>query len=354
MKRRLDHRERVLLALDHQPVDRVPIAMICSGINEPARQDFERLLLDTKGVGVEAFLEPIIDVLELAPDYVGPTLRKGEDFWGVVREPVSYGTGAYEEICHYPLAQVETVDELEAYRWPQVEWFDLDSLARRVERHPRHALMVHGANPFEATWYMRGLEQTMEDLLTDPDLFAAIMDRVTTFFCAFLKAKLQACGGRIDLVFTADDIAGQLGLLVSPEVWERSIKPYHARVNAIAHEFGARVVYHSDGAVTEGVPGLVEMGIDVLQALQFDCVGMDPAHLKGAFGDRIGFAGGVSVQHTLPFGSRAEVEAEVRARIDVLGRGGGYICGPSHAIQAGTPPENILAFFETAAGHPLG
>jgi uroporphyrinogen decarboxylase len=78
---------------------------------------------------------------------------------------------------------------------------------------------------------------------------------------------------------------------------------------------------------------------------------MDPEDLKSRFGDRLCFQGGVSVQHTLPFGTADDVAAEVRHLIDVLGRDGGYILGPSHAIQAGTPPESITALFDTAAGY---
>jgi uroporphyrinogen decarboxylase len=112
-----------------------------------------------------------------------------------------------------------------------------------------------------------------------------------------------------------------------------------------------KVIYHSDGAVMDVVDGLIEMGIDVLQALQFSAKGMDPVVLKERFGARLGFEGGVSVQTTLPFGTAADVEQEVRGLIDVLGQGGGYVLGPSHAIQAGTPAENIVAMFDTAAGY---
>jgi uroporphyrinogen decarboxylase len=140
---------------------------------------------------------------------------------------------------------------------------------------------------------------------------------------------------------------------MSPQIWREHIKPHHERMNEVIHGFGARVIYHTDGSVMEVVPGLIEMGIDVLQALQFDAEGMDPAVLKERYGDRLCFEGGISVQQTLPFGTPRQVEREVRERIAVLGRGGGYICGPSHAIQAGTPPENIVALFETAAECPV-
>ena len=136
---------------------------------------------------------------------------------------------------------------------------------------------------------------------------------------------------------------------MSLAMWEKHIKPHHARINDMIHEHGARVIYHTDGAVMEAVPGLIDMGIDVLQALQFDAEGMDARLLKETYGDRLCFQGGVSVQQTLPFGSPESVRAEVEERIAVLGRNGGYILGPSHAIQAGTPVENVFAMFETAS-----
>jgi len=108
------------------------------------------------------------------------------------------------------------------------------------------------------------------------------------------------------------------------------------------------VIYHSDGSVMDAVSGLIDMGVDVLQALQFSADGMDPLELKQKYGDRLCFEGGVSVQTTLPFGNPEDARQEVEELITVLGKNGGYILGPSHAIQAGTPPENIVAMFDTA------
>jgi uroporphyrinogen decarboxylase len=176
------------------------------------------------------------------------------------------------------------------------------------------------------------------------------MERVTRFYVEHFTHMLAAADGQVDLAFTADDIAGQNGLLMSTSMWETFLKPYHVRLNAAIHAFGVKVIYHTDGAATEMVPGLIDAGIDVLQALQFSAKGMDPTVLKGRFGDRLCFEGGVSVQTTLPFGTPEDVQAEVQELITVLGKGGGYILGPSHAIQAGTPPENVIALFDTAAG----
>ena len=151
---------------------------------------------------------------------------------------------------------------------------------------------------------------------------------ITNFHVAHFRKILSAAKGGIDLAFTADDVGSQKGLLMSLEMWEESIKPCHARLNKVIHEFGVKVIYHTDGSVMEAVPGLIDMGIDVLQALQFSAGSMD---LKRKYGDRLCFEGGVSVQTTLPFGNPEDVRREV---FTVLGRNGGYVLGPSHAYAS--------------------
>ena len=349
----LTHRERVRLALEHQETDRVPIAMVCSGINPPAHRALAGYLQRERGVTVEQYLEPLLDIRSVGPDYIGPPLPPRTDMWGVRRAPVSYGAGEYDEIEFHPLAGAGDPDALAAHEWPSIAWFDYSVLPERiaaVESEGDYCLMVANGNIFESAWYMRGFEQMLLDLALNPELADAILERVSDFMVAHFRSILAAAKGRVDLVFTADDIGGQTGLLMSLGMWERRLQPHHARLNRVIHEFGARVIYHSDGAVMEAVPGLIDMGVDVLQALQFDARGMDPVALKRDFGDRLCFQGGISVQSTLPFGSPEDVRREAEERIRVLGRNGGYILGPSHAIQAGTPPGNIVALFDTAAG----
>ena len=349
----LSHRERVRLALEHQETDRIPIAMVCAGINLPAREAFDAFLRREREISLDAYLDAILDIRPVAPPYRGPALPEGTDIWGVHRSSVSYGPASYSEIDHYPLADAESVADLDAHEWPTVDLLDFDALpeiVRRAQASGERCLMAGGGNPFETSWYMRGFERMFMDMIANPDLAHAILERVTDFFIARSRRILSAVPGEIDLLFTADDIGGQDGLLMSLDMWETFIKPHHRRLNDAIHELGARVIYHTDGAVMEAVPGLIDMGIDVQQALQFDAAGMDPALLKEGYGDRLCFEGGVSVQSTLPFGSPDAVRDEVRHLIATLGAGGGYILGPSHAIQAGTPPENVYAMFETALG----
>ncbi len=351
----LSHRERVALALAHHTTDRIPIGMVCAGINPPALAQLEAYLQRIRGISTAAYLQPLVDVIEIRPDYIGPRLAPDTDIWGVRRAPVSYGSGAYDEIVHYPLADVENPRDLDTQAWPDPGWFDYAGFPARIRARQaggEYCLVGGPGNIFETAWYMRGFERILLDMVINPELVHALMSRVCDYYIDYNRRTLSAANGALDLIFTADDLAGQRGPLMSRAMWAEFIQPYHKRLNAAIHEFkGVRVIYHSDGAVQSLVDGLVAMGIDVLQALQFNAEGMRPADLKQRFGERLCFEGGVSVQATLPFGSADAVRAEVRQLIEVLGADGGYILGPSHNIQAGTPPENICALFDTAASY---
>jgi len=346
----LSSRERVRLALNHQEIDRVPIAMVCSGINYPADKAFDDLLRRDHDTDLDTFLAQTLDVRSVEAHYIGPDLSAKTDIWGVRRKHVSYGLSGYEEIDHYPLATAQSLADLDAYPWPSTDWYDYDSLNDSIARansDGEHCLMIHNGNIFESSWYMRGFEQIFIDLVENPEFVHILLGHVTDFFVDHFTRLLEVADGRVDLAFTADDIAGQRGLLMSMPMWRKFLQPYHASLNAAIHNFGVKVIYHSDGAVQKAVPGLIEMGIDVLQALQFSADGMELAYLKDNFGDKLCFEGGVSVQTTLPFGATDDVRAETEMLIHTLGKNGGYILGPSHAIQAGTPPENIWAMFDT-------
>lgn len=347
----ISSRERVRLALDHQATDRIPIAMVCSGINAPADRAFDALLRRERGVDLQSYLQNTLDIRYVNPGYIGPSLPPNVDMWGVRRKPVHYGLSSYDEIEYYPLACAQTPADLVKFPWPTPEWFDYEALDTSITSanvDGEHCLMISNGNIFETSWYMRGFEQIFLDLIDNTELAHALFERVTNFYIAHFTRLLQVAHGRVDLAFTADDIAGQHGLLMSLGMWEQFIQPYHNRLNKAIHEFGVKVIYHSDGAVQKAVSRLLEMGIDILQALQFSADGMDPSELKAKFGNRLCFEGGVSVQTTLPFGTPDDVRAEAKMLINVLGKDGGYILGPSHAIQAGTPPENVLAMFDTS------
>lgn len=344
-------RERYLAALEHRNTDKVPFSWGL-GVNRPVQIELAKRL----GLNAEQFeswMDSMTDETGVYPKYVGPkdlNRRKGSrtiDFWGVEREAVSYGVGHYDEIAYHPLAQAKTSSDLARHLWPSVDWFDFSELIpeKQLYDEPK-AILASNGNIFECAWYMRGFEQMFCDLLVDEELAFEILSRVTQFHLSFFDRLLECAQGQVDVVFTADDLGGQRGPLMSPILWEKMIKPHHVRLDALIHSYGAKVMYHTDGAVMPFVEGLMDMGIDILEALQFDAADMDPVKLKAIGGDRLSFRGGISVQSTLPFGTADDVRQEVRNRIAVLANGGGYILAPSHAIQANTPVENILAMLE--------
>ncbi|MHC4124182.1 MAG: uroporphyrinogen decarboxylase family protein [Planctomycetota bacterium] len=354
LKNQLSHRERVRLALEHKETDRIPIAMICSAVNDS--QTFDQYLQKECGISIDQYFKPILDIVEIWPKYVGPPLKENEDYWGVTRKQVSYGPSYYDEIDYYPLAKAKTIDDLANYRWPLTEWFDYTSILEQIKQinaTEEYCIMVKGGNIFESSWYMRGFEKSIMDMAVAPELMDFIMHKVTDFYVTHSQKVLEAAKGSVDLMFTADDVGCQTGLLMSLEMLEKHITPCHKRLNNMIHNYGIKAIYHTDGGVMEAIPLLINMGIDILQALQFDAQGMDPQVLKNKYGDKLCFQGGISVQKTLPFGTVDEVRKETLERIKVLGKDSGYILGPSHQIQYGTPPENIAALFDTAVSTKL-
>jgi len=357
----LTPRERVLLALSHQEADRVPVDFHATP--ETWAQLKKHLgIHDTEAV--RRYLG--IDLRCPRPPYVGPPLPhhadgSWTDAWGVCRRPVRYEGGTYDEIVRNPLAGVKDANELADYPWPQPKWWDVDAQVEQIrawDADMPYAIVQDFGDPggvFEIAWYMRGMEQFFVDTIRHPDIAYEIMRHVADFYMGMLERVMATCGDGIDLVWTSDDMGGQHGLLLSKRTWRDLIAPHHERLNRRIHELGSRVMYHSCGDVRPLIGDLIEIGMDVLDVLQFSADGMEPQEIKATFGDRLCFHGGIDVQTTLPFGTEEEVRQVVRERIKVLGQGGGYILTPSHSVQVDTPPENIVAVYAEAGSlRPLG
>ena len=353
----LSPRERVLTALEHKPTDAVPFGM-GFGVNPPAKEKLREYLGHKTTAQTSVWLADFSDLRYVTPPFAGPAGREARlaggayrDMWGIVRRPFANMLDTYNEIEVYPLGGAKTLADIADYPWPDPGWFDYDALPAAIDAADGggdHAIYAGNGIIFEIAWYMRGLERMMTDLATEPEFSFALMRRITDFFIAYFDRMLAAARGKIHIIFTGDDIGGQHGLLVSPSMWEQLFKPHHARLNEFLRGRGVKIMYHSDGSVIDAMDGLIDMGIDVLEAFQLDAARMDPAVIKQKWGDRLCFHGGVSVQRLLPFGTPEQVGAEVAELISVMGKGGGYILAPSHAIQAGTPPENIAAMLRAA------
>ncbi len=340
-------RERVLDALNHRTPDRTPFSWGL-GIQPPAKAALSAHLRPL-GLGVDELRRRTGDLLEVFP----PFLREddGRSIWGYTVKSVSYGAGSYNEFDYQPLAEAETPADVAAQAWPDAAGMDCESyLADFRRRDPDHerAWMIRGGNPLEIFQWMTGLEKSLMLMAVAPETCHAAMRRITDFFVATSTRTLAASEGQIDVVFCADDLGTQTGPMISRNMYRELVMPYHREIFAAVHEHGPKVMYHSDGSCFALLEDLLEAGIDCLEAVQIECRDMEAEKLKAAFGERLAFRGAVSVQQVLPRQDPAEVREEVARLKRILGEGGGYICAPSHAIQAGTPPENIVAMVEEA------
>jgi uroporphyrinogen decarboxylase len=133
---------------------------------------------------------------------------------------------------------------------------------------------------------------------------------------------------------------------MSPATFRRFLKPGMRRMIDLAHSFGVKVVHHDDGAIRPLLPELIELGIDVLNPIQWRCAGMGREALARDFGKLVVFHGGIDNQQTLPFGTPADVKREVAENVRIFRGGKGYVAAPCHNIQPNTPTENILALYE--------
>jgi uroporphyrinogen decarboxylase len=180
------------------------------------------------------------------------------------------------------------------------------------------------------------------DMVERPEFVEELLDRVLYEWNLPIIEQQLALG--VDGFYFADDWGSKTGLIFSPAMWRRFIKPRLAVMYQRCREAGAVVGQHSDGAVGDLFPDLIEIGLQVFNPLSPSV--MDPRTYKGTYGERLTFYGGIDVERTLPFGTPEEVREEMRSMAEIMGRGGGYILQSSHTILEDVPLENIVAYIE--------
>ena len=215
---------------------------------------------------------------------------------------------------------------------------------RVIEEHRGHFVVADvGFGPHDRIWALRGFSEALMDAAGDPGFYSELAERVTEHQMAILEHLVEL---PVDGIMFADDWGYQEGVLLGPERWRRFIKPHLARLYARVHEAGKYTVGHCCGSVAEIMPDIVEIGLDVLQSVQPEAVGMNPYGLKQRYGRNITFWGGLGSQSTIPFGTPAEIRTEVARLCRDMSVGGGYILGPAKSLQPETPTENAAAVVE--------
>ena len=260
----------------------------------------------------------------------------------------------YMDISYHPL-QDATIKDIRHYPFPKGDdpsrFKGLRERALHLKENTPYAV-VSGISGvvYETCWYLRGLEAWFMDLASQPEFCAALLDQTLKFWLDWFRLFLDEVGDIVDVIMIGDDLAGQTGPLFRPETYRNVVKPKQKQlVQYICSRTEAKIWYHTCGACKEYIPDLMDNGVDILNPVQISATGMEPGELKSRFGDSLCFWGGaIDAQHVLPSASPEEVRDHVRRNLEAFKPGGGYVFNNVHNIQAGVPPENVLALYDAA------
>lgn len=332
----ITRRERMLTALAHRQPDVTPWQI---DLTSDAREATARLLGD--------------------PDFeakIGNHLALVSDGWfedvGAGRWRDNFGV-VWNRTIDRDIGNVETLllpePDLRQYRFPKP---DLERNARAVEQllATSEGLFTGagiGFSMFERAWTLRGMENLLIDMVLNPRFVDELLDAILDYNLQVLDHYLQY---PVDCIRFGDDWGQQHGLIMGPKLWRRFIKPRVAAMYARVKAAGKFVMQHSCGDVFVLFPDLIEMGLDIFNTFQPEVMDVDLA--KREYGQHLTFYGGVSTQQVLPRIAPQDVRAHVYDLIDRLGRDGGYLVAPTHAIPRDVPPETIVALIEAVQTQP--
>ena len=347
----MNSRERVLSAYKRTGYDRIPI-------KHEGTPEINHLIMQHFGLtNMNQVLKVVGDDFRyVEAKYKGPELKTFPDgsfegYWGERYKYMQFGTGRYMESCYQPYAGIETLDQLDRSHFPDANWFDYSTIRSQCEKlHGEYAVCFGGAGDMDfinSISRARGMEEVMMDLMTDNEVFIEIMEHRFKFYFEMHQMALEAAAGLIDFTHIGEDLGNQVSQMIGMEEFEKHFAPKFKKYFDMVHRYGAKVMMHMCGTVDAFLPRLIELGLDIQDVVQPTTPEMDIAVLQKRFGDRLIFQGSMDVQKEIAFGTPEQVQKEVRRRLNLFPEGGLFL-GPSHAIQPGSPIENILAMYREA------
>lgn len=258
-----------------------------------------------------------------------------------------------EVIAPAPMSHLQTAEDVAAFEFPDpLAEGRFDDAARYIEQYKDQYFIIGDMEltMFDLMHLSVGMEKLLVDMAMGEPYVEALIEKTKSFALAIGK-KLVSMG--VDGIWAGDDFGGQQDMLISPRMWRRYFKEPYRQIYAELKAINPDVVImqHCDGAVAPILGDWIDAGLEVFNPVQPNVPGHEPEALKSQFGDRLSFWGAVDQQRLLPFGTPAEIEADVKAKIDVLGQGGGYMIAPAHIIQADTSMENVEAFIAAVIKH---
>jgi len=355
----MNSKERVLKSILHKQTDRVPLdywsrrdvtsrLILFLGLNSK-EELFQRLGIDFRKIKINEshanFEKKTTGMLKGSSESSGRRYiiyedGRFEDEWGVVRRIGS--NGLYDEWISGPF--VNNTD-INYFHWPKLDIYEsVEAIHKRLLTYEnKYALIGYLDLPFKNCWLMRGLENFLCDMLINPVFAKKLLQQVATY----QKEKgLRLIRAGVDIIGIYGDLGMQDRLLVEPRSWRAIEKPVLAEmIDSFKNENPDVLIFlHSDGNIFKLIPDFIEIGVDILNPIQPEC--MDPMKVKQKFGDKITMHGTISLQKTLPYGSVDDVIREVKERIKTCGQNGGLVIGPSNLFQNDIPLKNIIAMYD--------
>ena len=216
------------------------------------------------------------------------------------------------------------------------------------ERTDKAIIGLFGGNMFEIPSFLYRMDNYLLALALHPDKILELQEKLYTIHLKNLEKWMGAVAPYIDIALFGDDLGGQQGPLINPEMYRTFIKPFHSKLWKRAKEIApVKVLLHCCGGVKELLPDIIYAGAYAINPVQISCAGMNPSFLKTTFGQQITFwGGGCDTQHVLLTATPKEVKKHVKEMVQIFKPEGGFVFQQVHNILANVPPENILSMFE--------
>jgi uroporphyrinogen decarboxylase len=326
----MNRKEAVIKVLRHKQTNPVPYSLDMSD------ETLKKLI---KHTGDSNFYQKSGSYLEQQRNesFIDEGEGKFRDMFGALWDKGSQ-EGDFGIVREYPLAE----PALGNYVFPKPNEALIREKCERLEAvKDKFTMYIIGFSLFERGWTLRSMTGLLCDMIDQPSFVDELFERIVRYNCAVVDIVSQY---NIDCIFFGDDWGQQKGLIMGYPYWKRFIRPSLQMLYLHVKQKGMFVAQHSCGDCAEVFPDLIDMGLDIYNTFQPEIY--DVKKMKMLYGNHITFYGGVSTQRLLPFATPDQVKAETQYLIKTLGRGGGYIVAPTHAIPVDVPEQNVLAFLE--------
>jgi len=342
----MTHIERLFSTIERKPVDR-PACWLGLPVPETEKKlmDYFKVnsLFEVKKIIGDDFFTVELPYHSLNSDNIVQALNFTKADNRTLDERTLTAPGFFEDY-----SEPERIIE---FPWPNPEeHIDPIECRKLVELAPSDyaVLGILWSCHFQDACSAFGMETALMKMILDPQMFNAVIDRITDFYLKTNEIFYQATKGKLHAVLIGNDLGSQTGLMLSPQLIREFVLPGTKKLVEQAKSYGLKVIYHSCGAIFDIIPDLINAGVDVIHPIQALAKGMEPRRLKDSFGGEVSFCGGVDTQELLTHGTPQQIKDKVKELKVIFPTG--LIISPSHeAILPDVNPENVKALFEAVS-----